>query len=66
MLDTLAMEFPKIKDEETKSTDKEHDHKESVCHSRHHIECKREKNGHVIHLKLMYFFKPSFDDSIIL
>ena len=66
MLDTLTMEFPKIEDEEAKSADKEHDHKEGVCHSHHDIKCKWEKNGHVIHLKLMYFFKPSFDYGIIL
>ena len=66
MLDTLTVEFPHIEDEEAESTYKEHDHKESVSHSCHNIECEWEKNGHVIHLKLVNFFKPSFNDGIIL
>ena len=66
MLDTLTVEFPQIEDEEAKSTDEEHDHKEGVSCSCHYIECEWEKNGHVIHLKLVYFFKPSFNYGIIL
>jgi len=66
MLDTLTMEFPEIKDEETKSADEEHDDKEAVSHSSHDVKCKGKEDGHVINFKLVNFFKPSLDYGIIL
>ncbi len=61
----MPMNFKRVKNEKQQSTNKEHNKKKCVSSSSHHVQGKRKQNRHNVNFILVYFFAPSFQDTII-